>query len=347
MRSVNLSRDGQNRISVSFYYDELIVQQLRAVNGHQWDPARKLWLFPRSPEILDALKGIFQGYIFLDRNGDPFFSERYKSALIVELRARKYANRTLQSYISYISFFLEWTMKRPTEVTAEDIAEFLSAREAAGGSSSMINGAISAFKFFFGIVLGMPIVNERKRPKIDKRLPQVLGKSEVEAIFSATKNLKHRTLLMLVHSGGLRVSEIVGLKRADLDSSRGMIYIRKAKGRKDRYTLLSERAMAMVISYVDAYRPDEWLFEGMDRNRHLSVRAAECIFEKARVLANIEKQVSIHSLRHSFATHLLEHGTDIRYIQTLLGHSSPSTTQIYTHVARKDFLRIKSPLDMD
>ncbi len=157
--------------------------------------------------------------------------------------------------------------------------------------------------------------------------------------------MKHRVLLGLAYSAGLRVSEVVRLKEEDIDPERKTIHIRRAKGRKDRYTLLSGKILGMLGDYRERYKPKSWLFEGQDPLRPLSIRTAEKIFEHARLKAGILKDVSIHCLRHSFATHLLEQGTDVRYIQELLGHAHMKTTEIYTHVATRDFLEIASPLD--
>lgn len=157
--------------------------------------------------------------------------------------------------------------------------------------------------------------------------------------------MKHRVLLTLVYSSGLRVSEAVQLKLQDVDPERGTIHIRQAKGRKDRYTLLSRTAYQLLEQYIRKERPEKWLFPGGTEGRPLTTRSVQHVFEKARQKAEIRKPATVHTLRHSFATHLLEAGTDIRYIQELLGHASSKTTEIYTHVSIKDIRRIQSPLD--
>jgi integrase/recombinase XerD len=173
----------------------------------------------------------------------------------------------------------------------------------------------------------------------------ILSKEEVSKILSLEKNPKHRLLLMLVYSSGLRVSEVVALKKEHIDLSRKVIYIRLGKGRKDRSTLLSEKAANYIVEYYKYFNIDKWVFPGQPAVKHLSIRSAQNIFDKSVRRAAILKEISIHSLRHTFATHLLESGTDIRYIQELLGHSSLRTTELYTHVARRNVLKIKSPLD--
>jgi integrase/recombinase XerD len=163
-------------------------------------------------------------------------------------------------------------------------------------------------------------------------------------IVEAPVNIKHRAMLALAYSAGLRVSELAALRISDVDSSRGVILVLSGKGRKDRYTLLASRTKRLLDIYIDLYKPDYWLFEGQGGS-HITVRSIQEAFHRAKRVAGITKDVSIHSLRHSFATHLLENGTDIRYIQELLGHVNSKTTQIYTHIAKKDFLKIESPFD--
>ena len=205
--------------------------------------------------------------------------------------------------------------------------------------------AISALKFFYNKILRSDIVKDQRRPRHDKRLPMVLSKDEVMKILNAEKNLKHRFLLTLVYSSGLRVSEVVALKKEHIDLSRKVIYIKRGKGRKDRCTLLSEKAARLFAEYCKITEIKNWLFPGQPATSPLSIRSAQKIFEKATHQADIHKEVSIHSLRHTFATHLLENGTDIRYIQNLLGHSSLRTTERYTHIAKGSILNIISPLD--
>jgi site-specific recombinase XerD len=236
--------------------------------------------------------------------------------------------------------------KPPEEIDQDDITHFLAVMEKDKDSSaSAMNLAISAVKFFYNKVIGNRNVSERHRPKHDGRLPMVLSKTEVGKMLSLEKNPKHRLLLMLVYSSGLRVSEVVALKKEHIDFSRKVIHVRLGKGRKDRCTLLSEKAAQFIGEYCGYYDIKTWLFPGQPAARPLTIRSAQHIFDKAVRQAGIAKKVSIHSLRHSFATHLLESGTDIRYIQDLLGHSNIRTTERYTHVARRSVLSIASPLD--
>ena len=186
---------------------------------------------------------------------------------------------------------------------------------------------------------------EIKRPKKDKKLPVVLSRFEISQMLSSVSNIKHRAILMLTYSAGLRVSEVVKLRYEDIDAERKLIFLKSAKGRKDRYTMLSDVALETIRKYLKEYGQSRWLFPGQDKENHMTTRTVEKIFSNTCKKANIEKDVTVHSLRHSFATHLLECGTDLRYIQEVLGHKSSKTTEIYTHVSNRDIGKIKSPLD--
>jgi site-specific recombinase XerD len=183
------------------------------------------------------------------------------------------------------------------------------------------------------------------RPKKDSKLPSVLSQSEVIQILQATSNEKHKTILFLIYSAGLRVGEVVRLKPEDIESSRMLVRVKKGKGSKDRYTLLSQIALEQLRKYYKLYKPEIWLFPGGKEGDHITERTVQRVFEACCTKARINKEVSVHTLRHSFATHLLESGVDLRYIQELLGHASTKTTEIYTHVTQKNISEILSPLD--
>jgi len=197
-------------------------------------------------------------------------------------------------------------------------------------------------EMFRDIQRGLPeeLVKERK-------LPDVMSEEEVMRLFQSVRNVKHKLMLMMAYASGLRVSELVSLRIEDLDINRRMIHVRGAKGKKDRYTLLPDSMLAPLHWYWQIYNlgTSGWLFPGGTPGYHLSTRTIQSVFERAVRAAGIRKPVSMHSLRHSFATHLLERGTDLRYIQELLGHQSSRTTEIYTHVSTKEIGKIRSPLD--
>jgi site-specific recombinase XerD len=262
------------------------------------------------------------------------------------MRARKYSLRTMRSYIHYNRDFCRVIRKVPDAVTEDDIKRYLAYLDKELDlSTSAMNLAISALKFFYAGILGKPVTGNLRRPRHDKRLPCVLSKAEINLMLDTEKNPKHRLLLMMAYSSGLRVSEVVALRKENIDFSRKTILVCAGKGRKDRYTLLSDRAAQFAREYCNLYAIESWLFPGQDHTGHLSIRSAQAIFEKALRNASIDKPVSIHSLRHTFATHLLENGIDIRYIRDLLGHSSLRTTERYAHVAHRGILGIRSPLD--
>ena len=212
-------------------------------------------------------------------------------------------------------------------------------------SASYQNQAINAIKFYYERVLG----GQRKfyflqRPDKERALPTVLSTTEVTTILKATQNLKHRAILTVIYSAGLRVGELINLKIKDIDSERKQIRVEQSKGKKDRYTLLSMKTLELLRVYFKEYRPQLYLFEGQDGGQY-TARSVQAFFAEICHKAGIKKKVKVHTLRHSFATHLLENGTDLRYIQVLLGHESTKTTEIYTHVTTKGFEQIKSPLD--
>jgi len=293
---------------------------------------------PHKSEIPDIIE--------LNNHSQNFFDDHWKTKLEEAVRARKYSIRTLRSYLYYNRLICTTLLKPPPEIEHDDVVKFLALFEKDGNqSASSINLAISAIKFFYTNVMKKNDMGDTRRPKHDKNLPFVLSKTEVIKILGAVKNLKHRLLLTLAYSSGLRVSEVIALKREHIDTSRKLIYVKNAKGRKDRYTILSEKTINLINEYYKNYDTGIWLFPGQVKTKPLTIRSAQNIFYHAAEEAGITKDVSIHSLRHAFATHLLENGTDIRYIQALLGHTNLHTTERYAHVAKGSILNIISPLD--
>lgn len=263
-----------------------------------------------------------------------------------ELVTRKYSYKTVKGYLYYNRDFLSFLKKAAHDVTDSDIKDYLlHLAEERQSATATLNQAINALKFYYGTMLKKKFLYEIKRPRKDKILPEVLSKEEVSRIINGTANIKHKAILMTIYSSGLRLGETARLEQAHLDRDRMLIFVKGAKGRKDRYTLLSPKALELIDLYIKRYEPRKWLFEGAKAGRYLSRRSIEKVFEQARDRAGIKKDVSVHDLRHSFATHLLEGGTDLRYIQELLGHASSKTTEIYTHVSTKSLGRIRSPLD--
>jgi len=265
-----------------------------------------------------------------------------------EMRLRNYSHKTIKAYISCLRSFVAYILpKHPREVTEQEIRTYLlhlfEEREFAVSS---VNQVFNALRLLYVELYRMPFtIGSVPRPAREKKLPDVLSVEEVRDILRSVRNPKHRLLLMVMYGSGLRVGEAVSLKVENIDWDRNMIHIRSGKGKKDRYTVLSEVVRGALEEYCRLFRPSEYIFEGQAGRKHLSTRTAEQIFQDAVERTHIRKKVTPHSLRHSFATHLLEQGVDIRYIQTLLGHSSTRTTEIYTHVSRRSIGRIQSPLD--
>lgn len=272
---------------------------------------------------------------------------KWGEVLEKELILHGYGLKTRKSYVFHLQKYLIYHNKDVTTLGSEDIKDYLLFLiQEKGVSKAYWNQAISSIKFFYKKVLKTPMeLKDIVRPRTDKRLPAVLSREEVREIIGTIRNLKHRTIIMLIYSAGLRVSEVVRLKQEDIDSNRKLIRIRGSKQNKDRYTLLSDKALEELREYWKYYRPRVWLFNGSKEGQHLTTRSVEKIFQNAVEKTTIKKKVSVHTLRHSFATHLLEAGTDLRYIQEILGHKDSKTTEIYTHVSTKSIGKIQSPLD--
>lgn len=265
-----------------------------------------------------------------------------------EMKLRNYSHKTAKAYLSCLRRFVQYAHpKHPREATDGDLRGFLLFLiEREHYAAATINQVINALRFLYVDLYGRPMaLGTLPRPRKERKLPVVLSEGEVRRLFEALSNLKHKTMLMLVYSAGLRVSEVVRLQWEDLDEERGMMHIRGAKGKKDRYTILSNVLVQILQQYWKIYQPREWLFEGELAGKPYAIRSAQNVFERAVQRAGISKQVSIHSLRHAFATHMLEHGTDLRYIQDLLGHDSIKTTEIYTHVSKRKVAQLQSPIE--
>ncbi len=263
------------------------------------------------------------------------------------LQRKRYSLSTMKTYTNYFLQFREYFKNLDVKsINHNQINAYLLELVIKNKISvSQQNQRINAIKFYYEKVLG----RKREyfhisRPRKENKLPTVLTLEELDKIFKLTKNQKHKCILMTIYSGGLRRSELINLKVNDIDSERMLIKLCGAKGKKDRYTLLSKMLLKELRIYYKEYRPGIWLFEGQDGGAY-SPTSIERIFRDAVNRANIRKYVTPHSLRHSFATHLLEQGTNLRYIQELLGHSSTKTTQIYTRVASNALMKIRNPLD--
>jgi len=331
------------RLSEPFPTDSL--RTIRSVPWWKWDQQKKVWQVPSEHYVFVQLGLLFGSEnIYFDRSLTPLTEieciTKFLKKTYDELRLHRYSRYTIKSYLSIIKIFLLLTHKTqgklPEQLTSEDVKSYLLGIVDKDFSISFHNSCISALKFFFYNILNKDTIRFNiKRPRRGKRLPQVLSYKNIEKLLNAIKNFKHRVLCMLIYSGGFRVSEVVRLQINDLDEERKMIFIRNAKGRKDRYTLLSKVAYKLIMEYIRFYKPTLWLFPGQQDDTHLSTRSVQKLIQSYRLKLGLPDTVKPHTLRHSFATHLLEEGVDVRIIQELLGHAHLKTTTIYTHVSKR------------
>jgi integrase/recombinase XerD len=264
---------------------------------------------------------------------------------IEQLTVKRYSLSTVRSYKQMLEAFFMENRCPLEELDLEHLRFYLldKIKKKVWNEASQ-NSFINAAKFYFHHIAHRPLDFNDLRPRATKELPNVLSEKEVLAIFQATENLKHKTILMLIYSAGLRLGELLKLRVDDLHMDSGKIFIKSGKRKKDRYTILAENIRSLIHKYLKEYKPDYWLFEGSLKEPY-SARSVQVILRRAVEKAKANPFATVHTLRHSFATHLLERGTDIRYIQGLLGHASVKTTEIYTHVTEKGGNQIKRPLD--
>ncbi len=272
---------------------------------------------------------------------------KFQDLMDRELRIRGLAENTRRSYLDTMRCFVRHFMRPPDQLTAEDVKQYqLFLTKERRVAWSTFNVHVCAIRFFYRHVLPVPWdVEHIPYQRTGKRLPVVLSGEEVVALLDAATNLKHRAILMTLYSAGLRTSEAVHLRSTDIDSQRMMIRVAEGKGRKDRYVMLSDKLLETLRRYWRERRPGTWLFPGQDVGGPLTCGSVDRFFACVKMKAGIGKRVSPHSLRHSFATHLLERGVNIRVIQKLLGHRSLRSTEIYTHVASTYVRDTRSPLD--
>jgi len=350
----------QNRIlRIYFTYNRTLIEEIKKIALSRWNSAGNCWTIPYNEQNAEKTHELAQAYglkwdyqIISKTEGTPRQPKhagyiRCPASYTEKLKELRYSINTQNVYTDLFEEFINYyPEKQAEEITEEEIISFLrylvNERKI---STSYQNQSINAIKFYYERVLG----GKRKiylieRPRKENYLPEVLSEEEVAAILKTITNIKHKALIMTIYSGGLRISELINLRIKDIDSNRMQIRIEQSKGKKNRYTLLSKKTLLTLRKYFAEYKPKEWLFEGENGGQYAD-SSIYSIFKKALVAAKITKKVTIHSLRHSFATHLLENGTDLRYIQNLLGHSSSKTTEIYTHITNKGFDQIKNPLD--
>lgn len=337
---------GEDRITVHFDYDKILIQKVRAIPDAKWSKTMGCWHVPHTTELSQYLD-IGQSA----RIEAPVHQSNQEAIESVKkwMLQRSYSQKTIDLYARQWQHFFDnskkpWIELTPTDITDYNYEKFVNSKQKLRYSAH--NVFVSAMKLFFKANRHPNMVpDDIKRPRKRKRLPSVLSEEEVRRIIAATMNIKHRALLMLVYSGGLRIGETLNLKVGDINSERGVIEIHAGKGNKDRQVPLSRRALELLREYYKYYKPVYYLFEGETAGKPYSPRSAQNVIRRSVQRAGINKHVTMHTLRHSYATHLMERGVGLRYIQEILGHSSPKTTMIYTHVSGKRLRDVVSPLD--
>ncbi|MCO5233021.1 MAG: site-specific integrase, partial [Chitinophagales bacterium] len=340
MNASIINYHNQSRIAVKFPQDDELIQRFKQLKGARWSSSLRVWHLPNT-------KAYRERFGISLHNNNELSNEVIEQLNSFEkwLLSKRYSSNTIKTYIDVTRTFLSnFKDKSIYEITNDDVIlfnnEYILQRKL---SSSYQNQFVNGIKLFFETIENRKIVvNLILRPRIEHRLPNVLSKQEVKAILEAPTNLKHRTMLSLIYACGLRRSELLNLKPSDILSDRHLIHIYQSKGKKDRVVSISDRTIEMLRIYYKAYRPQYWLFEGQQKGEQYSARSLQLVLKQALEKANIKKTATLHWLRHSYATHLLENGTDIRYIQELLGHNSSRTTEIYTHVSMRDIQNIVS-----
>ena len=266
--------------------------------------------------------------------------------MVEDMTVRNLSPATQRSYLYAVAKFSRFFGRSPDRLDLEDVRTYQIHLAAQGVAWATLNQTVAALRFFYGVTLGRPEIPERiAYAREPRRLPVVLSTDEVVRFLEAVPSLKSRTALTTAYAAGLRVSEVVALKVADIDSARMLIRVEQGKGRKDRYVMLSAQLLAILRTYWRLAKPCHWLFPGRDQDRPIDQTVLHAACRSAREAAGLAKRVTVHTLRHSFATHLLEGGADIRIIQVLLGHTNISTTARYTQVSSSTIQKTASPLD--
>lgn len=360
--------DNQKTISLHFEHRPKILQLVELNQYISFDQTKQVYYLYNCKKNIKMLYKYFRGKAWI--NGEYFFNSYKnvannqpfeKSAIntktsplqkeipdsyINKLQLKRYALNTSRIYCSMFGKYINYYIEREIdELDENDIREYLSYLIRQGKSPSFQNQMINAIKFYYEVVLNMPRrFYHLERPRKEKPLPKVLSVEEVTTMINSTTNRKHRCILILLYSGGLRRSELLQLKPTDIESNRMLIRIESSKGKRDRYTVLSPMALKELRHYYREYRPEHYLFEGKKANKYSETSVIN-IVKAAAKRAGIQRNITPHMLRHSFATHMLDRGINLRHIQNLMGHESTKTTEIYTHVSISSLQGVKSPLD--
>jgi integrase/recombinase XerD len=347
----------QEVVFIIFQKDEGLITLLKNFGNVRWSASKRVWYILRTDFGLSVFFDAFQQHAWIDyslikSSTSPKVLDSQSRQKIEEfglwMQHKRYSPSTIRTYKNAIGSFLLFTQPRPlTEINNDDMVRYVNEIIIAQKLSfSYQNQVVNAVRLFYSEVMKSAIdIEKLERPRREYRLPNILSREEVGTILKVKKNLKHRAVLTLIYACGLRRGELLNLKPADVDSKRGLLIIRQAKGRKDRVAPLPEKIIEILREYYLEYRPVNWLFEGQVKGKKYSAQSLQKALKKTLLLAKIKKPVTLHWLRHSYATHLLESGTDLRFIQEILGHKSSRTTEIYTHVSTSQLGKIKSPID--
>ncbi len=355
-------------IGIQFHPDKIIQALIKELQNPRWSKEFSMVCIVNSKENLDQIFERFRGVAWV--NGNSFFKEKairdnkpidinwyrnrnstvsYKHVpekFLEKLELKRYSLNTCKTYISQFEKFINhYPDQEIVTLSEQEVREYLKYLIQQNKSNSYVNQAINSIKFYYEVVMGMPNrFYSIERPRKEKKLPSILAKEDILRMIDLTKNIKHKCIISLLYSSGLRRGELLDLQLTDIDSKSMLIKIRQAKGNKDRYTILNQSVLKNLRKYYKIYRPKLYLFESIEPERKFSATSVLKIVTLAAKKAKINQSVHPHMLRHSFATHLLEEGVDLRYIQVLLGHQSSKTTEIYTHVAIKKFKNVKDLL---
>lgn len=352
------------QLLVLFRYNETFITTIRKLNGFTWSKTLRGWYVEFTSENITILKEVFKNKASFTLDSSIYkplqvkvarekriISEQNKEIIrlyVKYLKGKRYSESTIKTYFTFIADFFHYIKNKPiVELNNKDVELFIEdvfvPRKMSISSQRQLISAIKLFKAFY------PECNIEEikltRPKKSKLLPTVLSKEQIIDLLRCTKNLKHRAILAMIYSAGLRISELLNLKLCEIDIDRRQILVKNSKGRRDRNIILAESFIPLLLNYLNSYTPSTHFVEGPTGEKY-SAESIRAFLRKSCKAAEIKKHVTPHTLRHSYATHLLENGIDLRYIQELLGHAKPETTMIYTHVSKKDLLKIESPLDL-
>jgi site-specific recombinase XerD len=354
----------EEQLMLLFYYNNYLKEKIKSIGGYRWSKTFKAWYTLYTVENVTILKNTLQHEVqfYIDnsvyKKTNPkvirtprSLSEDSKQLIrlyVKYLKGKRYSESTIKTYFTFIADFFDYLKDTPVEqISNKHVELFLEdvfvPRKMSVSSQRQFISAVKLFSAFYPECK----IEELKltRPKRSKILPTVLSKEEVIDLLRYTRNLKHRAVLAMIYSAGLRISELLNLQLKHIDVDRRQIIVKNSKGRRDRNIILAESFIPLLLNYFNSYTPVTYFVEGKPGEQY-SAESIRAFLKRSCLAANIHKTVTPHTLRHSYATHLLENGIDLRYIQELLGHSKPETTMIYTHVSKKDLLNIKSPLDM-